>query len=457
MAVVLYGMSCGGSDVNSIFPLLGVISAIVGAVVAYFVPRAIGQSRAVSVMIASICTTLTLVVANQIVWANTNRDLIQHATCFLIPSGQACIPSSGPVNFEDSTGDTLSSTGPTSSRSIRYFAHDGSEITHGASGWGPNADYIEWATPQLGILLPDTDQYDVHTTLDLRLQKRANELVNRMAQKGIDSQLISIDEDGAILAFAGEVHAPGRRKYFNESHISGTAWNIFVYLAALEEGFSTVGIRRPSSKCVELAPELRSGIIAADSDTASYLAGEVGIGVVNDMAGRFVISEIDETNRITPLGKMKMWLYDYVRVVGSLANNGKDVAPYAIHNVVGHTGKVLYEHSNDDGQVLVTDFVAAEMVALLRSTATSGSARHGKISRPTFALTGGDASNAWYAGSTGDINTAVWVGRQNGRRLPVAKSGSEAAQLFADYMTVAVEGRPSTESIAHQRSKPVRC
>ena len=109
---------------------------------------------------------------------------------------------------------------PTKQNSVRYFT--------------------DWALPQLDTLIDETDEpIDVWTTLDPgHAARRATARSTPTRPRGAQGALVAIDRDGAVRAMIGGrdyVDSIYNRATQAERQ-PGSAWKLFVYLAALESG-----------------------------------------------------------------------------------------------------------------------------------------------------------------------------------------------------------------------------
>ena len=120
------------------------------------------------------------------------------------------------------------------------------------------------------------------------------------------------------------------------------------------------------------------------------------------------------------------------------------MTPYGIRRVVTADGRLLYQHSADEGRVLVAPWVAAEMTDLLQSAVLSGTGRAAQIGRPVAGKTGTTTSNkdGWFIGFSSGLTTGVWMGRDDAKPVGGLQGGTAPARAFHDFMTVAVAKRP---------------
>jgi penicillin-binding protein 1A len=319
--------------------------------------------------------------------------------------------------------------------------------------------FTDWALPQLDMLIDETVQpIDVWTTLDPNLQQTAHAAINANTPRGAQGALVSLDRDGAVRAMIG-----GRNyvdSLYNRATQAarqpGSAFKLFVYLAALETGYtpdSTVqdapltiagwSPRNDSGRYAG-AVNLRQALAYSVNTVAVRLAQDVGTGTVADMAQRFGITTRVNTNPSMALGTSEVRLIDMTRAYASVASGGTAVIPYAIRRVTTADGTLLYQHQSDQGRVLVAPHVAAQMTDLLQGVVLHGSGRNANLGRPTAGKTGTTTSNkdGWFLGFSSGITTGVWMGRDDSRSVPGLAGGRAPAQAFHDYMIRAVANRP---------------
>src|SRR5690606_30747383 len=101
--------------------------------------------------------------------------------------------------------------------------------------------FTDWVLPQLDLLLPETDEaLEVWTTLDRDMQRAATSAIKGYTPKGAQGALVSLDRDGAVLALVGgtDYVETNYNRAVSALRQPGSAWKLFVYLAALEAGYT---------------------------------------------------------------------------------------------------------------------------------------------------------------------------------------------------------------------------
>jgi len=100
--------------------------------------------------------------------------------------------------------------------------------------------FTDWVLPQLDIILPETyEPIEVWTTLDIGMQRAATAAIEANTPGSAQGALVSLDRDGAILALVGgtDYVASNFNRATTAMRQPGSAWKLFVYLAALEAGY----------------------------------------------------------------------------------------------------------------------------------------------------------------------------------------------------------------------------
>ena len=319
--------------------------------------------------------------------------------------------------------------------------------------------FTDWALPQLDTLIDEGGEpIEVWTTLDLGMQNAADEAIRTNTPGKAQGALVSLDRDGAVRAMVGgkDYVASIYNRATQAVRQPGSAFKLFVYLAAIEAGYTPgdmvvdeeVNIDgwkpRNSSRRYSGEITLRTAFAYSVNTIAAKLGAEVGTGAIANMARRFGITTPINTQPSMVLGTSDVRLIDMTRAFASVGGNGVAVAPYGILKVTTSKGEVLYQHRTDTSLVLVAPQVAAQMIDLLQTAVNTGTARAAQIGRPVAGKTGTTTSNkdGWFLGFSSGITTGVWMGRDDADPIPGLQGGRAPAQAFAQYMKFAVAKRP---------------
>ena len=319
--------------------------------------------------------------------------------------------------------------------------------------------FTDWVLPQLDGLIDETEKpIDVWTTLDLKMQRAATAAIAANAPRGAQGALVSIDRDGAVKAMVGgtDYVTSNYNRAVTAVRQPGSAWKLFVYLAALEAGLrpedmvedKPVEIEgwQPKNSNGQYAGEisLRTAFAYSKNTVAAQLGQEVGTSSIANMARRFGITTPINTQPSMVLGTSETRVIDMTQAFASVGSNGRSITPYGISKVTTIDGDILYTAKPARSVQLVEDWVAAAMTDLMQTAVATGTGRAANIGRPVAGKTGTTSSNkdGWFLGFSSGLTTGVWMGRDDARAIGGLEGGRAPAQAWAAYMRVAVSGRP---------------
>jgi penicillin-binding protein 1A len=318
--------------------------------------------------------------------------------------------------------------------------------------------FTDWALPQLDTLIDETSEpLEVWTTLDLSMQRQADAAIRANAPAGAQGALVALDRDGGVRAMVGgkDYVSSIYNRATQAVRQPGSAFKLFVYLAALEAGHKpedsvvdapvTIGGWSPrnDSRRNSGAVSLRTAFAYSLNTVAAKLGQEVGFATVADMARRFGITTPVNTHPSMVLGTSEVRLIDMTRAFASVASKGVAVTPYGITRVSSN-GQTIYTHEVDRSHVLVAPYVAAEMTDLLQTAVNTGTGRAAQIGRPVAGKTGTTSSSkdGWFLGFSSGITTGVWMGRDDARPIAGLHGGTAPARAWAAFMKPATANRP---------------
>jgi penicillin-binding protein 1A len=239
----------------------------------------------------------------------------------------------------------------------------------------------------------------------------------------------------------------------------GSAWKLFVYLAALEAGYTpedkvtdepvTIDGWSPRNSNGRNVGEtdLRTAFAYSINTVAAQLGNEAGFGTVASMARRFGVTSEIATFPSMVLGSSEVRVIEMTQAFAAISAKGVAVEPYGITKITGASGEVLYRRETPNSQPAVPDYVVAGITDLLQAAVQTGTGRAAQIGRPVAGKTGTTSSNkdGWFIGFSSGITTGVWMGRDDAKAVPGLQGGRAPAQAFASYMRYAVKNRPVEE------------
>jgi penicillin-binding protein 1A len=325
----------------------------------------------------------------------------------------------------------------------------------------------------------------VYTTIIPRYQRLAETAIRETLDESDDpaAALISISpRTGAIRAMAAIV--PNRPKnQFNllsqARRQPGSTFKTFVLAAAVEQGInpdSTYYVSAPftyrihpagncddgSWWCVKTYANdyygwssIRSATLRSDNSVYAQLTLDVTPKEVADVARRMgVRSQLDVKGAFVPsigLGSIAVSPLDIASSYATLAAEGVYSEPMAIRRVVLEDGTVDTRAGwgKPKRRRAISEGTAAIVTRILEQNIQWGTGTRAAFGRPAAGKTGTAELNvdAWFAGYTPELATAVWMGYTRAE-IPLdsvhgiaVTGGSFPAEMWRLFMEPALEGR----------------
>jgi penicillin-binding protein 1A len=233
----------------------------------------------------------------------------------------------------------------------------------------------------------------------------------------------------------------------------GSAFKPFVYIAALEAGFTpatriddapvayTVGstVWKPENydRKFRGSTTLQQAMEESINVVTVKLQERIGINRTIQVARRLGVASPLDLNLSLALGTSDLTLLELTSAYGVLANQGVWMPPTAIRHVTSAQGKLLEEHV-PEGREALSPEIAYVITNMLRGVVERGTGQAAKaLGRPIAAKTGttNDYSNAWFIGFTPRLSTGVWVGYDRPRSLGREETGGRTAvPIWTAYM-----------------------
>ncbi len=332
----------------------------------------------------------------------------------------------------------------------------------------PGRSYFgDWAEQRARWLLgPMSADLVVETTLNPQIQDIAERTVaswsGALDGDGDDAQiaLVAMTLDGAVVAMVG-----GRdytESQFNRATQAyrqpGSAFKLFVYLAALDAGFT------PDSRAVDEPVDidgwrprnasgtyrgevtLRTAFAQSINSVAVKLTEHVGRERVIGVARLLGIGADLEATPSLALGSFEVTLLEMTGAYAAIAADTRRVEPYAIREIRGR-GRTLYTHKPlPGGYGGVMPWKRDAMVDMLMETVRTGTGRAANFGRPAAGKTGTSQDNrdGWFIGFTGDLVVGIWVGRDDNEPVKGLRGGGLPARVWRDFMTAAYKAPPGS-------------
>jgi penicillin-binding protein 1A len=257
----------------------------------------------------------------------------------------------------------------------------------------------------------------------------------------------------------------------------GSAFKPFVYLAALDNGYSPTtrildaplvvdqGPGKPKWKPANYTKRfygpsiMRVGIEKSRNLMTARLAMRLGMEEVQTYARKFGLNEDLPLLLSMSLGAGETTLLRLTAAYGMLVNGGKQITPSLIDRIQDRNGVTIYRHDSrpcegcqfsvgwdnqpipelpDIRAQLTTPASAFQMVSMLEGVVKRGTGR--RIAKLELAVAGktgttNDNTNGWFIGFTPDLAVGVFVGYDTPRPLGKRETGSTVAvPIFGDFI-----------------------
>ncbi|OLB51411.1 MAG: penicillin-binding protein [Candidatus Rokuibacteriota bacterium] len=246
----------------------------------------------------------------------------------------------------------------------------------------------------------------------------------------------------------------------------GSAFKPFIYIAALEAGFTPATRIEDSPVSYDAGangkpwePEnydrvfrgpttLQQAIEESVNVVTVKLQERIGIGKTVQVARRLGITSPLDFNLSLALGTSDLSLLELTSAYGALANQGVWMPPVTTRYITDAQGKLLEEHVPEGREAMAPE-TAYVITHMLRGVVERGTGQAAKVlGRPIAAKTGttNDYSNAWFIGFTPRLATGVWVGYDRPRSLGRDETGSRVAvPIWVAYMNRVLADSPKED------------
>ncbi|MCL5773182.1 MAG: PBP1A family penicillin-binding protein [Firmicutes bacterium] len=313
----------------------------------------------------------------------------------------------------------------------------------------------------------------IYTTIDLKMQKIAQKAVSDGVNQGLagglnchQGAIIAIEpRTGFIKAMVGGIKF-SQKDQFNRAWQArrqpGSSFKIFVYTAAIDNGFTPDTIVSDSPVSYNTGSEtwspqnddrrywgampLRRAIQWSRNVVAVKVAKQVGIEKVIQYAYRMGVKEPLEPNLSLALGSSVVTPLDMATGACVLANGGIKVEPTPIKLIKDSDGNIIEDNTAPRQEEAISASTAYTMTELLQGVVEGGTGTRAQIGRPAAGKTGttSDCRDAWFVGYTPDMAAAVWIGNDDYTRMYYSYGGYIPATIWANFMKQVLAKKPKT-------------
>jgi penicillin-binding protein 1A len=305
----------------------------------------------------------------------------------------------------------------------------------------------------------------------------------------VEGALVAMDpHTGRVLAMSGGFSF--RQSQYNRATQArrqpGSAFKPFVYLAALEHGYTPSTIVLDAPIVVDQGPglpkwkpenyterfygpsTLRLGLEKSRNLMTVRVALDIGMEPVLDVARRFGISQGLQPFPSAALGSQEVPLIELTTAYAMLVNGGRKIEPVLVERIQDRYGRTVLAADTrpcdgcrterfagglppslpDPRPQVVDPRRAYQIVHMLEGVIERGTGTAARdLGRPLAGKTGtsNDSRDAWFVGFSPDLVAGVWVGFDQPKSLGRQETGASVAlPIWKQFMAGALEGEPPT-------------
>lgn len=305
----------------------------------------------------------------------------------------------------------------------------------------------------------------------------------------VQGALVAMDpHTGRVLAMQGgwKYGADQFNRVTQADRQPGSAFKPFIYLAALDKGFTPATRVLDAPFVMEQAPgdywrptnysgefygptPIRVGVEKSRNLMTVRLADHLGMPTVIDYAKRFGIADEMKPYLSYSLGAGETTLLKLTNAYAMLVNGGKKITPTIVDRIQNRRGETTFSYDKrpcpncgdlirwdgqstpvvPDGREQIADErTAYQMVSILEGVVQRGTAaKLASLGMPLAGKTGttNKSKDTWFIGFSPDLVVGVFVGFDEPRSLGKRETGgSAAAPIFGEFMKEALKDTPPT-------------
>lgn len=314
-----------------------------------------------------------------------------------------------------------------------------------------------------------TEGLRIYTTLNPDWQEVAEQTVI-----GKVAEFATVDvSQGALVTIevgTGAIRAMVGGTAFDDSEFNrawqawrqpGSSFKPYVYLTAMEDGFSPASLVRDEE--VEFYLEgwgtyrpknydfgyrgiitLASALAASRNIPAVKIVDIVGAQRVADIAMACGIQSEIRPALSMGIGTSEVTLLEHTAAYSTFANDGVFCPPYAIERITDARGNLLYSHQPSSQQVIDQNAIRL-LVSMMQGVVTGGTGTRARVPGHHIAGKTGttdDWRDAWFMGYTPSVATGVWVGNDDNSPMRRVTGGLYPALIWHDYMEIVLADMP---------------
>lgn len=236
----------------------------------------------------------------------------------------------------------------------------------------------------------------------------------------------------------------------------GSAFKPFVYMAALEHGYTPntkildapvvinmggkLGVYAPKNYSREydgLTP-MHVGIEQSRNVMTIRLAQSLGMRCIEEMAKRFGVVDKLPRQLAMALGSSETTILRLTAAYAKIANGGRFISPYFIEQMYDRHNHLIYQAAPPTQQILAHPKTIQDITYMLQGVVQRGTAKRlQRLGIPIAGKTGTTNAykDAWFIGFTNNLVVGVFVGFLSPKTLGKGETGGTlAVPIFENFM-----------------------
>jgi len=325
-----------------------------------------------------------------------------------------------------------------------------------------------------------TGGYKIYTTLDLKLQRAANEAALKAynnakaysSNNSLNVAVVSMESStGNILAMVGGydyAKSPFNRAV-NAFRQPGSAFKPFIYQVALDSGYNPASVLDDSPRSFEIIQgsgkstiwnpknydgtnkgymTLRQALIESRNLPIINLVDTIGLDTVIDKLDSLQIENMPRVMSIA-LGSLSVTPLKMAQIYSIFPNGGKMLTPRLVDKIVSRDGEVVLQTEIKEEGKFTIPKQAYLMTSMLQDVVRRGTGAAANVRGIELAGKTGTTNNnvdAWFCGYSPEITTVIWVGRDDNKPMNHSITGGRTvASAFNIYYKKLISAYPRTK------------
>ncbi|MBI3927647.1 MAG: penicillin-binding protein 1A [Armatimonadetes bacterium] len=314
----------------------------------------------------------------------------------------------------------------------------------------------------------------IYTTVDLKLQKKAEAIVREQVQihqpilNLSNAALVCIEnKSGFVRVMVGGTRWSHKNQFnraWQARRQPGSSFKTFVYATALECGYTPSTVVPDSPITYTLGPGMSWSPKNSDGSfmgaiplatALQHSRNVVAVRLLNLVGAKRIIetahamgleSELQPVMSLA-LGAADVSPLEMARAISCFPNQGIRIPATPIKVIYDREGNIVQDNRIPVQTEVLAESTASSMMEMMRLAVQAGTGYNAQIQNHEVGGKTGttdDFRDAWFVGYTRDYTTTVWVGNDDFSKMWTSFGGDCPATIWRLFMTEAMKGvKPS--------------